>query len=374
MALADGASIAGFGPDDVITVPSGNGLDFSNLNNGTLDVTNGTTLVEAIPLSGSYAAGNFEICQEPQRIGVVTVVVYAPDGGPSNVPLVSPDISAPASGTVAAQGTLGLGSVSLSEGISSLRITATSGTLYMSGASGSGTDELTLGDTSQSAVNADLATLSYVAGATTGNAQIEITATESANPAGTPTTSRYIPILVSGTTSGGPTLNEPSSETVSPSGTVAVSGSYSDSFAQGNPGQLFLSISDSSGTLSATDASGNPVSGSGTSSIALTADYVDVNAILAGLHYTAGSAPGTDQISFQVWNQAGVETTGSTAVTVDPPAGSTMASVMQPGANEFASNFSTGIANTPTVQASTPSAAFGLEQQSPVVGVMPIGH
>src|SRR5579863_1415900 len=188
----------------------------------------------------------------------------------------------------------------------------------MSGASGSGTNQLTVGDSSQSAINADLATLSYVAGATSGNAQIEITATESPNPAGTLTTSRYIPIVVTGTGSGGPALNEPSSEIVSPSGTVAVSGSYSDSFAQSNPGDLFLSISDSSGTLSATDASGNPVSGSGTNSIALTTDYVDVNAILAGLHYTAGSAPGTDQISFQVWNQAGAETSGTTAVTIDP--------------------------------------------------------
>ena len=51
-----------------------------------------------------------------------------------------------------------------------------------------------------------------------------------------------------------------------------------------------------------------------------------------------------------------------------------MASAMQPGANELASNFSTGIGSTPTLQASPPSSAFGLEQQTPVVGVMPIGH
>ena len=51
--------------------------------------------------------------------------------------------------------------------------------------------------------------------------------------------------------------------------------------------------------------------------IAVQTDYVDVNAILASLHYTAGSGAGADTIQFEAWNQAGVETTASTAVTID---------------------------------------------------------
>jgi hypothetical protein len=97
---------------------------------------------------------------------------------------------------------------------------------------------------------------------------------------------------------------------------VAVSGSYSDSFALSNAGSLFLGISDNRGTLSATDASGDAVAGSGSNSIALNTDYVDLNAILASLHYTASGSPGSDTIDFDVWNQAGVETTGNSAVTI----------------------------------------------------------
>jgi hypothetical protein len=292
--------------------------------------------------------------------------------------VTNPDITAPAVDTIAHGATLSLGSVAVSymndgtidnSGSISLTIDAGSGTLYMNGATGSGTNQVSTGMISVAQANADLATLNYVAGAGASSDTVSIDAAAAASQ-----TMRAIPITVAGSVSSGPTLTEPSSENVAAGGTVAVSGSYSDSFAQGNPGQLFLSISDSSGTLSATDASGNPVSGSGTNSIALSTDYVDVNAILAGLHYTAGSASGTDQISFQVWNQAGAETTGMTAVTIDPPGGSAMASVMQPGANELASNFSTGIGSTPTLQPSAPSSAFGLEQQAPVVGVMPIGH
>ncbi|HEY1412151.1 MAG TPA: hypothetical protein VGF36_08420, partial [Rhodopila sp.] len=128
-------------------------------------------------------------------------------------------------------------------------------------------------------------------------------------------TSRWIPITVTPGNSG-PGLHEPTSENVVPSGTIAVAGSYSDSYAAGNPGFMYLGISDSTGTLSATNGAGQTVAGSGTNNIGLGASYTDVNAILASLHYTAGSSAGSDTISFDVWNQAGMETTGATAVTI----------------------------------------------------------
>jgi hypothetical protein len=166
-------------------------------------------------------------------------------------------------------------------------------------------------------MNADLASLTYVPAASAGSDVVSIVA----EPPAPVETTRSIPISITGGGggggSGGPSLNVPASETVAAGGTVGVGGSYSDSFAAGNPGSLFLGISDSAGTLSATNASGQAVAGSGTDSIALQTDYVDVNAILASLHYTADADGGSDTIQFDVWNQAGVETTASTAVTID---------------------------------------------------------
>ncbi|HET8997711.1 MAG TPA: hypothetical protein VFN42_13670, partial [Acetobacteraceae bacterium] len=124
-------------------------------------------------------------------------------------------------------------------------------------------------------------------------------------------------------TSSSPNLAEPSGEQVAPGGTVAVPGGYSDSFAQANPGMLYLDITDSSGLLSADDAGGNPVAGSGSSTIALSATYADVNAILGSLHYTAGGSSGSDSIQVQVWNQAGTETTGAVPVTIAAGGGTT---------------------------------------------------
>jgi hypothetical protein len=210
-----------------------------------------------------------------------------------------------------------------------------SGTLSMNGASGSGTNHLTVStETSSNQINADLASLTYEPASGTGADAIKLTA-DAPTATGKVESTRYIPIAVTG---GGPALNEPSSETVAPSATVAVSGSYSDSFAQGNPGALFLGISDNSGTLSATDASGNAVAGSGSNSIALNTDYVDLNAILASLHYTAPGSAGSDTIHFDVWNQAGTETTGNTAITIG--SGSFSAAANQ-ASTTMAANFTT---------------------------------
>jgi filamentous hemagglutinin len=313
MAFADGATVSGFGPGDRILMEDaaagqGGALGFAN---GTLDVTQSGTLVQAIPLLGSSGEtlGNYED-ETVAGAGNASTVVYAASGQPSG--LVSPNIVAPASEAVAQSSTLALNGVSIENfGTSgSLFVDAGSGTLYMNGASGSGTHQLGVASVSQTQANADLASLTYVpaAGATSDTVSIE------AQPPSPVDTTRSMPISISG---GAPTLKETSSETVASSGTVAVGGSYSDSFAAGNPGSLYLGISDGSGTLSATNASGQTVAGSGTDNIAVQTDYVDVNAILASLHYTAGSSAGSDTIQFQVWNQAGVETIASTAVSID---------------------------------------------------------
>ncbi len=314
MAFTGGAAITGFGQGDQIDLTgsataTGATIGFAN---GTLEVALGGSVIEAISFAGIYGIGNFEV---NSGFGVPGVIAYAPNDGVSG--LVNPDIAAPASAGVAQGGTLALDDVSIHNTATAtlVSITANTGTLYMNAAIGSGTHQVTVsGSTTQ--VDADLASLRYVAAAGTSADMIEVAATVSATNTYNET-DRWIPVSIS---SGGAELTEPSGETVAPGGTVAVSGSYSDSFAQGNPGSSFLGISDSSGTLTATNASGSAVAGSGTHAIALSADYVDVNAILASLHYTAGANAGSDTISFQVWNQAGHETTGSTGVTIDAPA------------------------------------------------------
>ncbi len=348
-AFANGASVTGFGQGDAITLYStaiGQPLAYSN---GILAV--GTSGI--IPLPGQFGLGNF-VVETAGSSGGSEEIAYAPDRGPSGID--SPDISTPAAATVHQGNTLSLGDVALSNAGTvpvDLSIEAGSGTLYMNAASGSGTNHLSLNAT-PAQINADLTSLIYVpmAGANTD------TITVSAIPPAPVETTRWIPLTISG---GGPVLNEPVAETVSPDGTVAVNGCYADSFAQGNPGQLFLGISAQSGTLTATDASGNAVAGSGTNSIALSTDYVDVNAILASLRYTAASAAGSDQISFDVWNQAGVETTGATVITIDPPS-----------ASEMTGGFPAGIADT-TAQPATSSMALAPVQQDQMIGVLPIG-
>jgi lysophospholipase L1-like esterase len=250
----------------------------------------------------------------------VDLQLFAPSAGGDVPTLTEPSSETVAAGATQsvrgsysdtfAAGNPGLLYLSVSDSSGTLSATDVSGNL----ATGSGTSNIAV-SAPYSAVNAILASLTYTAGSQGGSDGI---AFDIWNQAGVETTAA-VPVTVTTTGGGGgPALNVPSSETVLPGSILTVSGSYSDSFAQGNPGSLFLGISDSGGTLSATDASGNLVVGSGTNRIALSTDYVDLNVILANLHYTAGASSGSDTISFDVWNQAGVETAGATSVTIDP--------------------------------------------------------
>src|SRR5262245_60343305 len=104
-----------------------------------------------------------------------------------------------------------------------------------------------------------------------------------------------------------PTLKLPQYKQVSGNGSDYMSGiTYMDSDAAANPGVMYLSISDSSGTLSASYA-GTALPGSGTNTITVSATYDVISAALSSLTYTSHIASGSDIISFDVWNQYGVE-------------------------------------------------------------------
>ena len=361
----NGVTVSGFGQGDQIDLYSGAQGTLEAFNDGTLYIGTGTGS-EPIALTGSFALGNFQE-STASAPGDADIVAYAPAGGTSGI--VSPGIVTPAQDSVAQGATLILNDVSLvaqnggtisSTGTYSLAIDAGSGTLFMNGASGSGTNALSVAGTAAQ-VNADLSTLRYVPAASASTDTIGFHANF-----GMILSNRWLPITVTAGSASGPALNEPASETVSENGTVAVTGSYTDSFAQSNPGDLYIGISDSSGTLTATNAAGQAVAGSGTHQIALSADYVDVNAILASLHYTAGPNAGSDTISFDVWNQAGVETTGATAMTIDPPtqgASMTMADFASPnssGVGGVMPSYDTGGAARNLAMADTPQHQIGM--------------
>lgn len=122
-----------------------------------------------------------------------------------------------------------------------------------------------------------------------------------------------------------PILTLPSSEQAVANGSVTVAGvGYADSFAAQNPGLLYLGISDGTGSLYGfypQDGASVPAGGSGSNSIVFIGTDADVQAILNSLTYVAAGVAGSDAIRFDVWNQAGVETTGivPVAIAADPP-------------------------------------------------------
>jgi fibronectin-binding autotransporter adhesin len=322
--FAQGAVVSGFGSGDRMVLGAFNPTNMS-FSGGTLDLAAGS-FGETIPFAGGLGLGNFELNTTVTGANgtPTTTLLYAPPGGPSGTASGEPDITAPGTATVAQGGTLALNDVSIGNAATgALNITSTSGTLDMTGASGNGTDHLTVTNLSENQVNSELASLTYMPSAGASSDTIEISASSPFSVTGTTDTIRYIPVSITGG-NGSPSLNEQSAETVAPNSTTAIGGSYLDSFAQGNAGDLYLGISDSSGTLTATDASGNAVAGSGTNAISLSTDYVDLNAILSSLHYTAGSNLGIDTVRFDVWNQAGVETVGTTNVTIGQISGGAM--------------------------------------------------
>jgi len=185
-------------------------------------------------------------------------------------------------------------------------------------------------------VNAALATLTYTAGSATGTDNISINVWDQAGLS----TTRAIPITITPAPPPppGPQLTLPPSEAVVVSTGLAVTGvSVADAFAAGNPGTMALNVSDSTGRLTMRDAVGNPLPGSGTSSISFNGTLSQVNAALATLTYVSGTTTGTDTISVGIWDQAGLFSSGDIPVTIgetSPPPPPPTSSVAAPAAEQ----------------------------------------
>jgi hypothetical protein len=115
----------------------------------------------------------------------------------------------------------------------------------------------------------------------------------------------------------GPSISNPSSVQVSRGNAIAIFGvSVMDFFAANNPGTIALNVSCTSGTITMKDQNGNPLSGSGSTLIEFSGTLAQVNAALSTLTYQAGSSPGSDTLSINVWNQTGANITQYTYLTI----------------------------------------------------------
>ena len=98
--------------------------------------------------------------------------------------------------------------------------------------------------------------------------------------------------------------------------TQAISGvSASDAWAAASGGAMALNVWDQSGSL-AIDGQTVGSGGSGVAGGMFTGSLDQINADLASLSYTADGNAGSDAITVDVWNQAGVEATETIPVTV----------------------------------------------------------
>jgi lysophospholipase L1-like esterase len=112
----------------------------------------------------------------------------------------------------------------------------------------------------------------------------------------------------------------PSSVQVAAAGTVAIPAvTVTDALPQNLAGELTVSVSAGSGTLSMSGSGGTPLPGSGTNAIQLAGSVSQVNAALATLAYTAASSPSTDTVAASVTDQTGSVSTSNSFLVVGAP-------------------------------------------------------
>ena len=162
-------------------------------------------------------------------------------------------------------------------------------------------------------VNADLTTLTYLAPISGGDT-IDVNANDGRggeSPQATVAVDVVVPTP--------PVINAPSSAIVT-AGTALSLGTFSVTDADNGP--MSLTLSDTTGTLSASQSGAGTVTGSGTDDLILSGDPADINAELATLAYF-GASPGVDYNATAqdtvslVATEAGKSSTQTTAVTID---------------------------------------------------------
>ncbi len=283
--------------------------NYANTAKISVNLGNDPLLIEVIPSSGGSGSGG-------SGSG-------GTGSGGSSGSTPDPVVTAPGVATVGANGTVAIKGVSIADpwaasnpGSLALTVSDSNGSITMLNASGaklagSGTETIAVGGT-LAQINAELATLSYIAGNANATINVDIwdQAGVEANKTFDVTVNAMAPNAV---------VTVPATESVATGATVAISGaSIADAWAAQNPGSLALTVVANDGTVTML-ASGTKLSGSGTSTIEVNGTLAQINADLSTLTFTAGAATGTGAVTVDVWDQAGVEATKSTSVTISKP-------------------------------------------------------
>ena len=291
---ASGEGVAGSGTSKLTITGS---LSQVNAELATLTDTDGTVGSDTITLSASDSFGNQSA---PQTIAVT-------------VKGLQPVLTVPAAQTLQQNNTTTIAGVSLAENGSTsnetfmVTLSDSQGHLSASGegVAGSGSSKLTItGSLSQ--VNAELATLTDTDG-TVGSDTITLTASDSFGNQATPQT---IAVTVTGlqpvlTVSGGQTLQQNNTTAITGVGLAENGSTANETFT--------VTLSDSQGHLS---ASGEGVTGSGSTKLTITGSLSQVNGELATLTDTDGTV-GSDTITLSASDSFGNQSAPQTiAVTV----------------------------------------------------------
>jgi hypothetical protein len=285
----------------------------SNTNTISISLGGDPLLIEVIPSAGGSGTGGS---------GGSTGSSSGSDATSSPNPVVT----VPTKATVAANGTVAVSGVSVTDawashtpGALALNVTSAAGTVTMLDASGnklsgSGTTGIHVSGT-LSQINAELKTLTYAAGASAGGGTVTVDIWDQAGVEATKTVGVTISSVAAP-----PVVTVPVSETVATSATVAITGaSVTDPWAAQQPGFLALNVSATNGTVSMLNASGAKLAGSGTTAIHVSGTLSQIDAELKTLTYTAGSTAGIGSVTVDVRDQAGVDATKSVAVTISTP-------------------------------------------------------
>jgi len=292
----------------------------SNANSVAVSLGSDPLLIEVVPAAASSSGGS----------GSSTTTTTTGSGSGTSTTPTGPTFTLPSSETTTTGSTVAVTGVSVTDAFAAsnpgtlvLNLSDTSGLLAMTSGgtqlAGSGTHAMSVTGT-LAQINADLATLSYTAGSNAGGDTIIVDVWDQAGLEGTKTIEVTVAASASTSTSTtpatGPAITVPAGESVSTGSTTTVAGtSVADAFAASNPGTMVLNVSDATGLLAMTSG-GTRLAGSGSHAMSVAGTLAQINADLATLSYTAGSTAGTDTISVNVWDQAGLDSTKTIGVTV----------------------------------------------------------
>jgi beta-glucanase (GH16 family) len=299
----------------------------------TSGVTASGEKTTSLTLTGTSAALNTELASltyEGATAGTDWLWVSATDAAGNQVldhtvvtvtpapVVVKPIVNTLASFSVTTGTTKALSGVTVtdtaSSGVFSVIVSDTTGVLKTSATSGvteqgESSKALTLTGT-LAAVNAELATLAYVAGTVAGTDLIRVSANDAAGDQGISSVGVTVTAPVVST----PIMNTPASLALAATTTKALTGiSVTDS----NPsGALTVKVSDSTGLVTTTAVAGVIAQGEGSTALTLTGSVAALNTELATMTYRAGGSAGTDWLWVSATDPTGVQGLSPVVVTV----------------------------------------------------------